>query len=237
MGKGCICKKNSRTFFTINTPDEIFAQLSSSMGQRDASANIRLATSLASVQDKLSIRLLIEGLKHKNKLIQHDCLKVLYEIGAINPDLVSEYLAVFLGLLTHKDNRMQWGGMSALQSIVISVPDKMYKSLPIILNAAKKGSVITKDGAVQVLINLASTKKYYAASVDLLLEQLMSSLPNQTPMYAERILPLINKSNADRFSKVIQSRIKDMEKESQRSRLEKIVIRTRNQYVESKLLH
>ncbi|MEP7323476.1 MAG: hypothetical protein ABI761_16235 [Saprospiraceae bacterium] len=221
----------------MKTPDEIFAQLSSSMGQRDASANIQLAKSLASEQDKSSIRILIEGLNHKNKLIQHDCLKVLYEIGPIHPDLITEYLTVFLGLLNHKDNRMQWGGMIALQSIVISVPDKMYKSLPNILNAAKKGSVITKDASIQVLINLASIKKYYAAAVDLLLEQLMISLPNQTPMYAERILPLINKSNANRFCNVLQSRIKEMEKESQRSRLEKIVIRTRNQYVESKLLH
>ncbi|NUQ06049.1 MAG: hypothetical protein HUU31_19320 [Anaerolineae bacterium] len=39
---------------------------------------------------------------------------MLYEIGYAVPDLIADYAADFLALLGSRDNRMVWGGMTAL---------------------------------------------------------------------------------------------------------------------------
>jgi hypothetical protein len=51
-------------------------------------------------------REIAENLWHKNKSAQSDYLKVLYEIGYINPDLISGYMDEFLKLLKSKTNQM-----------------------------------------------------------------------------------------------------------------------------------
>ncbi|MEM1137649.1 MAG: hypothetical protein AAGI07_17560 [Bacteroidota bacterium] len=198
-------------------------KLASSLGRRDEMPNQELAKQIVVVSDTASIKVLVESLQDKNRAIQNDCIKVLYEIGVLQPELISDYSDSFLSLLNSKNNRLQWGGMTALHCITALKPDEIYAKLPQIIEAADKGSVITKDYAVNILISLAAVPKYTDGAIGLLKEQLLKSPVNQLPMYAEKVLPVIKKPYQDDFIKLLQERLNDVEKESKRKRIEKVI--------------
>lgn len=59
----------------------IIDQLASSLGRRDEVPNQELAEKIAAAKDKKAVKDLVDNLANKNKDIQSDCIKVLYEIG------------------------------------------------------------------------------------------------------------------------------------------------------------
>ena len=128
-----------------------------------------------------------------------------------------------MALLESKNNIMQWGAMHALNVITDVNPASVYSVLGKIISAAEKGSVITKDHYVNILIKLSQEKKYFKNTFPLLLEHLKGSLTNQLPKYAEDSLPLINATNKDIFMKTLSTRMKDMDVETKRKRLEKVI--------------
>lgn len=201
----------------------ILQYLSTSLDRRDEVPNQELAKQIAEKKDKKAVQELIENLKNKNKYIQHDCIKVLYEIGLINPSLISDHSGIFIELLTNKNNRLQWGAMHALDAITLEDPETIYSGLSKIIDSADKGSVITKDHAVNILIKLCSLKQYAEASFSLLNEQILNSPGNQLPMYAEKALPVITEKNKNIFIKTLSSRLDEIEKETKRKRVEKVI--------------
>jgi hypothetical protein len=113
--------------------------------------------------------------------------------------------------------------MTALGTIASVNPKAVYSLLPRIMEAAEKGSVITRDHAVRILIILYSHKPYTANVFPLLIEQLVSCPTNHLAMYAENAAPLIIEKNRAHFFKAIHGRLKELEKESQRKRIEKLI--------------
>lgn len=201
----------------------VIPKLASSLDRRDEVPNQELAKQIANKKDKNSVKELIDNLNHKSKDIQNDCIKVLYEIGEINPSLISDYAKEFIALLDHKNNRLQWGAMTAINTITLENPKVVYGSLTKIIEAADKGSVITKDYGVNILIKLCSIKQYADNAFSLLFEQLLTSPTNQLPMYAERAMPIINDKNKALFIKTLTSRLDDIEKDTKRKRVEKVI--------------
>ena len=201
----------------------ILPKLASSLDRRDEVPNQELAKQIATKKDKKSVQELIDNLNNKRKDIQNDCIKVLYEIGEINPSLISDYAKEFIALLEHKNNRLQWGAMTAINTITLENPKVIYASLIKIIAAADRGSVITKDYGVNILIKLCSLKQYADNAFSLLIEQLLSSPTNQLPMYAEKAMPLINDKNKALFIKTLTSRLDDIEKDTKRKRVEKVI--------------
>ena len=108
----------------------------------------------------------------KDKKIQQDSIKVLYEIGEQQAELITPHLSHFLTLLNSNNNRMVWGAMIALHKITLHDPTIIYPHLPQILETIDKGSVITKDNGVFILIALAMHKNYTDTAQVLLLEQI-----------------------------------------------------------------
>ena len=201
----------------------VIDKLASSLQRRDEVPNQELAKQIAAKKDKKAVQELVDNLSNKSKDIQNDCIKVLYEIGEIDPSLIASYYAAFLELLDHKNNRLQWGGMTALSSITLEEPKVIYASLSKIIAAADKGSVITKDHAVNILIKLCSIKQYADNAFALLNEQLLNSPVNQLPMYTENALPVINDKNRKTFIQTLTSRLDDIDKDSKRKRVEKVI--------------
>lgn len=201
----------------------VIEKLASSLGRRDEVPNQELAMQIVEQNDESAVKELVENLGSKSKDIQSDCIKVLYEIGEREPVLISGFTKEFLALLTSKNNRLQWGAMTALSSVTEEIPETIYSSLDKIIAAADSGSVITKDNAVNILIKLCSVKKYSDNVFPLLIEQILNSPSNQLPMYAERSLSLINSKNKDVFIKALTSRLDTIEKDSKRKRVEKII--------------
>lgn len=201
----------------------ILSKLATSLNRRDEVPNQELAKQIANANNKNAVAELVENLNNKNKDIQHDCIKVIYEIGVLKPVLIAGYIKELLALLIHKNNRLQWGGMIALDTITPENPAAIYKALPKIIDAADKGSVITNDHCVGILIKLCAVKKYAADAFELLNERLKKCPTNQLPMYAENALPIINVTNNAAFIKTLQVRLPEIEKDSKRNRVEKVI--------------
>jgi hypothetical protein len=197
-------------------------KLSTSLGRTHEAPNIALAEEIVKKKDAKAIAELITLLENQDKNIQSDIIKVLYEIGERKPELISEYINVFLMLLDHTNNRLIWGAMSALDSISLSQPKEIYKHLSKILDVAAKGSVITRDHAVNILINLAKVKRYAKNAQTLLFAEMASCPVNQLPMYAERAATIVTKEMKLKFKEVLEMRIEDVEQESKRRRIEKV---------------
>ncbi|MEZ4776481.1 MAG: hypothetical protein R3D00_25115 [Bacteroidia bacterium] len=200
-------------------------RLSSSLGRKDEVPNQELAQEIAENEDLAAIKELVENLHHKDKSIQSNCIKVLYEIGEKKPVLIAPFADDLITLLDSKNNRLQWGAMTALDAIAAESPKAVYEALPKIIAVADKGSVITNDHCVGILIKLCAVKTYEADAFSLLIERLIKSPTNQLPMYAERALPIVNANNKSRFIDTLSGRLGEIEKDAKRVRVEKVIKR------------
>lgn len=201
----------------------VLDKLASALGRRDEAPNEELARAIAASADTGAVAELVSGLSGKDKAIQSDCIKVLYEIGEKNAALILPYLDNFAALLDNKNNRLVWGAMTAIDAIAALDPEAVFSRLPRVLQAADAGSVITRDHAVGVLIKLCAQPVYSADCFVLLLEQMAKCPPNQLPMYAENALPVVSPEHKASFVAVLTGRLDDFEKASKRKRVEQVI--------------
>ena len=179
--------------------------------RRDEVPNQELARDLAAKKDKTGIREIAENLWNKDKNIQADCIKVLYEVGYIEPKLVAEYAGDFVKLLKSRNNRLVWGGMIALGGVAKLSAVVVFKHFDEIKKAMDSGSVITKDNGVKVLADASSAEtEYNKVMFPYLLNHLRSCRPKDVPQHSERILPAVNTSNKADFIRVLEKRMEDL---------------------------
>ena len=189
----------------------VLNRLASSIGRRDEIPNQELARELAARKDHAGIRELVENLSNRDKNIQADCIKVLYEVGSLEPALIADYADVFVKLLRSKNNRLVWGGMTALAEVAKANPDAVFKHLDEIKKAKETGSVITMDNAISTLAHTASAKEEYNKVIfPYLMEHLAGCRPKEVPQHAERALPAVRSSNKAGFINVLEKRIEDL---------------------------
>ena len=201
----------------------VLHQLASALNRRDEVPNQDLAKNIAEADDKNAVKELVENLENKDKNIQSDCIKVLDEIGKLKPKLISEHIDKLLALLNHKNNRLQWGAMAAINAVANENLKAVYDALPQIISSADKGSVITNDHCVGILIKLCAKKEYAEDAFSLLNERLLKSQTNQLPMYAEMALSIINGQNKAVFIRTLTARLPEIEKDTKRIRVEKVI--------------
>ena len=189
----------------------VLNRLASSLGRRDEVPNQELAHDLAIRRDKAGVREIAENLWNKDKNIQADCIKVLYEIGSIEPNLIAEYTQDFAHLLRSRNNRLIWGGMTALGEVAKTNPDAVFKYVDEIKKAKETGSVITVDNAISTLAyTAAASDKYNKAIFPYLLKHLSACRPKEVSQHAEKTLPAVNSSNKADFIKVLETRMEDL---------------------------
>src|SRR5688572_30189120 len=170
----------------------VLDRLASSQNRRDEVPNQELARDLAAKKDKSGIREVAENLWNKNKNIQADCIKVLYEVGTIDPKLIAGFTDDFVKLLKSKNNRMAWGSMTALAEVAKVDADAVFKNLDAIKKAKETGSVITIDNAISTLAITASKNGKYSKEIfPYLLKHLSSCRPKEVPQHAERTFPAV----------------------------------------------
>lgn len=173
--------------------------------RRDEVPNQETARELAQTRSQADIRELVENLQNKEANIQSDCLKVLYELGYLAPELVADYTDDFLKLLKHRNNRMVWGGMIALSTIAGLQADKIFPHVEEIKKTMAAGSIITNDAGIKALTDVAAQKDEYSrAIVPYLLERLANSRPVDAPRYAENILPAIGLADKAEYIRILE---------------------------------
>lgn len=191
--------------------------------RRDEVPNQMLAKKLAEKKNKKGIREIVENLWSENQNVQSDCLKVLYEIGFLNPNLIAEYAGDFLKFLKSKNNRMVWGSMIALSTIAAIKAGEIYKHCEVIKGVMEKGSVITKDNGVKILAIVASKHETYSKKIfPYLLKHLETCRPKDVPQHAEKTVVAVNAKNKTVFVQVLKKRMADM-KSSQVTRVKKVI--------------
>lgn len=198
-------------------------RLASTIGRRDEEPNIDLAKEIIHNQDVQSIKELVALLKSKQNEVQNDSIKVLYEVGEMSPNLIVEHYPDFLEVLKSKNNRLQWGAMTALKTISPLIPADIYNNISTLKLVVDQGSVITRDNFVAILVNLIDQPAYEAQVFDLLLNQIQDCPTNQLPMYVEMAAHKIKKDKILPFREVIISRMNEVEKISKIKRLEKVL--------------
>lgn len=201
----------------------VLEEISFYKGHRDEVPNQLLAKKLAAKEDKLGIIEIAENIWNKNKNIQSDCLKVLYEIGYIKPELIADYVTDFLKSLKSKNNRMVWGSMIALATIARLKRDQIWKSISEVENVINTGSVITKVWGIKTLAEVsAGNEIYLKRTFPFILKELETCESKLIPKHTENIIVAVNMQNKDNLKSVLESRKKDL-KESQLKRIEKIL--------------
>ena len=200
----------------------VLEELATTLGRRDEVPNQELARRIVRQRNAADVRDLVENLGHQDRGIQNDCIKTLYEIGAVNPELVAKYYKQFGKLLDSKNRRLVWGAMMALDTIALKQSRRVHGMLSKILEVADhSGSVIARDHAVGILSKLATLRPYRRDCVALLIEQLMRCPDNQFAMYVELSAPVVDADNRKRFRQVIETRMQQLERESQKKRVAK----------------
>ena len=179
--------------------------------RRDETPNQELARQLASSGDRDGICEIAENLWNKNRSIQSDCIKVLYEVGYIDPSLIAEFAEDFIKLLHSRNNRLVWGGMIALSTVAELRAPLVVAHLDELEQIISKGSVITVDNGIQTLARAASpTEKYAREILPILVEHLRTCRPKDVPQHAEKCLAAINAGNRSRFIAVLNARLPDL---------------------------
>jgi hypothetical protein len=192
-------------------------------GRRDEVPNQQLARSLARRKDTAGIKEIARNLGNPNRNIQSDCLKVLYEIGYLDPALIAGYAGQFLGLLASKNNRMVWGSMIALGTIAPLRARVIGSRLDEVLAALDRGTLITVVWGVRTLAGVAGGSRSYRPQIlPYLLHQLETCLARDVPTHALSCLPAIDQGSRARFLAVLERRKADLSA-SQAARLCKVI--------------
>ena len=189
----------------------VFERLASVRGIRSDVPNQELAKELVEKGDFEAIREIADHLQHEDKGIQSDCIKVLYEIGYIKPELIADYVDDFIGLLESKNNRLVWGAMIALSTITGIYAGDIFIARERIMRAIEKGSVITVDAGIRTLSGVAAAEaEYNSILFPYLLEKLRHCRPKSVAQYAESIFSAVTEENKQQYANALRDREKDL---------------------------
>ena len=179
--------------------------------RRDEVPNQELARDLAAKKDKAGVREIAEHLWDKNPNVVADCIKVLYEVGYVDPSLIADYVDDFARLLKNRNNRLVWGGMIALAEAARANPDAVFKHLADIKKAMDEGSIITVDSAIKALALTAAAKTEYNKTIfPLLLKHLQTCRPKDVAQHSEKTLPAVTTANKTKFIFALEKRMEDL---------------------------
>jgi len=203
--------------------NDVFDHLACNLGTESDEPNKALAAALCESRNQGAVESLIEGMESSNAAIAGDCIKVLYELGRRSPDMIADYVPVFIKLLNSKSNRMVWGAMTALAQITRLNPSEVYARKDKVIKAYESGSVIIRDESISVFAELSrADTKYERVMFPIILHHLATCRPKEIPQHAERALIAVNNDNAEKFKSVLEKRL-DLLSDPQRKRVEKIL--------------
>jgi len=206
----------------------ILDELANAQGVKSDVPNQKLARKLAEYNNSDEIKVIVENLGNKDKSIQSDCIKVLYEIGYIKPILISDYVNEFIKLMNSRNNRLVWGGMIALSTIASLKAKEIFEQREAIKKALEKGSVITADAGIKTISQVATSgRKYNKVLFPYLIECIKTCRPKSVAQYTESIFEAVSEDNIAQFIKAVNGR-KDILNRSQLRRVDKLLLKLRN---------
>lgn len=173
--------------------------------------NQELARESAEKESMDEIGVIAENLRNRDKAIRSNCMKVLYEIGYLKPELIADYVTDFLKLLSDGNNRLVWGSMIALSTIAGFKHQEIFESREILIKTIEAGSVITVDAGILALSGgAASGEKYNEALFPYLLDCLKTCRPKSVAQYAESVSFAVSDKKKNQFVEALIARKEDL---------------------------
>jgi hypothetical protein len=170
--------------------------------RRDEAPNQELARDLVAAGDEAGVREIAENIGNRNAAVQRDCIKVLYEIGCLNPSLIA---------------------MIALSTVAELKPDEIFAHHEEIENLMRSGSVITVDNGVKTLAAVASRKDAYRKElIPFLFDHLKVCRSKDVPQHSEKIAVAIDGENRQKFVDILNDRLPEMTA-SQGARIRRVI--------------
>lgn len=198
--------------------------IASAVGHNDETPNTELAEQLANIKNKDAIKEIVGGLS-MDKAVANDCIKVLYEVGEREPHLIAPYVDEFIKLISSKNNRLVWGGMTALAQIAPYNSTAIYENLDKVYSAYDKGSVITRDQSISVFAELCKAHQSYAIKIQpILINHLAICRAKEIPQHVERMSICFTAANVNEYRAIVQSRFGELTK-AQQARVNKVFMR------------
>lgn len=201
----------------------VLSKLANALGRNDERPNIALAEALAASPDKAAIAELVGALSTGPQAVRSDAIKALYELGERRPELLDGHAGAFFDTLSSRNNRMVWGGLSALAAIATRQAAILAPRLGEILAAADRSSVIAKDKTMSILAQLAAAG--HPEALPILLGRLETAAPNQFAMYAEFAAPVVDAAHRARFVAILEARLSGIPQPARRARIGKVLRR------------
>lgn len=193
-------------------------------GIRGEDPNKELEKELAESESIEGIKEMTGFLYDKKKSIASDCIAVLYHVGYLKPKLISEYIDIFLDLLKSKINRIVWGGMIAISTIVEFQHKTIFKNIDFIIQTIENGSLITQIHGINTLAKLSLLNPEYKGKIQpILFEYLRSCRPIDFPKRVEVLQPTITtEEDIKTFNSIIDFKIQSLS-ETQRKKVQKLL--------------
>lgn len=202
---------------------DILSKIAFYQGRRDEEPNQELARRLVESGDRKGIQVIVNHLHYPNPSVACDCIKVLYEVGYLNPEFIEDYYGQFLDLLDSPENRLVWGAMLALSLIAVRNADELYPYREKILKATLSGSVITRDNGIKTLAGIAAYSEGYQTEILPHLFKLLSTCrAKEVPQYAESISVAVDGEYRQEFKEILQHRLPELSS-SQVARVKKVL--------------
>jgi len=202
---------------------ELLNRLGYLQTRRDRTPNLDLARDLAARDDTAGIREIAENMWNDNKNIHSDCMNVMYELGRVDPNLITPYAADFIKFLKSKHQNMAQGAIIALSEVAKVKPDFIFKHLDEIKKVKETGSEIGVNKSISALAETAAANEEYNKVIfPYLLQHILSCPHKEVPEHAERILPAVNENNNFDFIKTLEKRLEELSG-SDFTRLKKII--------------
>ena len=191
--------------------------------RRDRTPNLDLARDLAARDDKAGIREIAANMRNDNKNIHSDCMNVMYELGRVDPNLITPYADDFIKFLKSKHQNMAQGAITALAEVAKVNPDFIFKHLDEIKKVTETGVDMDVDKSISALAHTASAGGEYSKVIfPYLLQHLLFCHHKHVPERAEKMLPAVNENNNLEFIKTLKKRLESLSG-SDFTRLKKII--------------
>ena len=201
----------------------VLNKIASVQNRHDEVPNQELARELVESKDIAGIREIAENLWNNDHNVANDCIKVLYEIGYLAPELIADYASNFLEFMKSRNNRMAWGAMLALSTIAALKADEIYPHVGEIEQVMETGSVITIDNGVKIMAIVASKNETYRAEIfPYLLNHLATCRPKDVPQHSEKTLAAVDAAKKSEFVAVMEKRMVDLQG-AQARRVKKVI--------------
>jgi hypothetical protein len=191
--------------------------------RRDRTPNLDLARDLVARDDMAGIREIAENMWNDNKNIHSDCMNVMYEIGRVDPNLITPYAVDFIKFLKSNHQIMAQGAITALSEVAKVKPDFIFKHLDEIKKVKETGSEIAVNKSISTLAYTAAASEEYSKAIfPYLLQHLLACHHKEVSEHAERTLPAVNENNSAEFIKTLEKRLEELSG-SDFTRLKKII--------------